>query len=127
MDGRSLHAISQNVAEQLPAAVLTHPFGTEWEVFKVKDRVFMLLTEVTGEPIVILKADPEDGQALRHTYPQITPGYHMNKKHWITVRAGGAVSEDLVHELVINSYRLVVAGLPRREQPVDPISYGRRP
>jgi predicted DNA-binding protein (MmcQ/YjbR family) len=48
----------------------------------------------------------------------------MNKKHWITVEAGGGVDEDLVKELVIDSYLLVVAGLPRTEQPVDPHAYG---
>ncbi len=45
----------------------------------------------------------------------ISPGYHMNKKHWITVESG---------ELVTDSYRLVVAHLPKAERPVGPHTYG---
>jgi predicted DNA-binding protein (MmcQ/YjbR family) len=41
----------------------------------------MLMTEITGETIVIVKADPEDGTALREQHEHITPGYHMNKRH----------------------------------------------
>ena len=43
----------------------SYPFGPDWEVFKVRDKVFMLMTDVTGEPIVILKTDPEDSKALQ--------------------------------------------------------------
>jgi predicted DNA-binding protein (MmcQ/YjbR family) len=50
----------------------------------------------------------------------------MNKRHWITVEGGGTIDEKLVKELVIDSYHLVVGGLPKSEQPVDPHTYGRR-
>ncbi|WSQ15910.1 hypothetical protein OG604_48825 [Streptomyces sp. NBC_01231] len=33
-------------------------------------------------------------------------------------------TEELVRELVTDSYRLVVAHLPRAERPVDPHTYG---
>jgi predicted DNA-binding protein (MmcQ/YjbR family) len=86
----------------------------------------MLLTEVTGEPIVIVKADPEDGKALREQHDDITPGYHMNKQHWISLRPGGSIQKPLVDELVTESYLLVVENLPRAKRPVDPATYGRR-
>ena len=59
-------------------------------------------------------------KALRGAYPDITPGYHMNKKHWITVRPGGQVDEALVRDLVTDSYLLVVEKLARAIRPVDP-------
>lgn len=126
MKGWNLQDTAREVAEEVPASTKGHPFGPEYEVFKVKvkGKVFMLLTEVPGEPIVVLKADPEDAQALRQSYRDITPGYHMNKKHWITIHPGETVDKAIVRELVIESYRLVVAGLPRAEQPVDPESFG---
>lgn len=65
MKGRKQKEVAREVAEELPASTMGHPFGPEYEVFKVKGKVFMLLTEVPGDPIVILKADPEDSQALR--------------------------------------------------------------
>lgn len=90
----------------------------------MRGRVFMLMTEVPGRPVVILKADPGEADALREQYSHITPGYHMNKKHWITLEGGAGVDKELVGELVTESYRLVVAHLPKAEQPVDPHTYG---
>ena len=125
MKGQRLQEVAREVAEQLPASTMGHPFGPEYEVFKVKGKVFMLLTEVPGDPIMILKADPEESQALRQSHDDITPGYHMNKKHWITLEPGDTVDKGLVKELVRESYRLVVDGLPHAEQPIAPDSFGR--
>ncbi|NUS75081.1 MAG: MmcQ/YjbR family DNA-binding protein, partial [Streptomyces sp.] len=77
-----------------------------------------------GRPVVILKADPGDAEALANSNRHITPGYHMNKRHWITLEGGEGVDKKLVTELVTDSYRLVVSGLPKAEQPVDPRTYG---
>jgi predicted DNA-binding protein (MmcQ/YjbR family) len=112
-------------AEELPGAELEHPFGPEWDVFKVRGKVFMLMTEVTGEPIVILKSEPHDAKALRTQHEDITPGYHMNKQHWITLHPGGFLEPSLVEDLVTESYLLVVENLPRAQQPVDPALFGR--
>jgi predicted DNA-binding protein (MmcQ/YjbR family) len=112
-------------AQELPGVGLEHPFGPEWEVFKVRGKVFMLLTEVTGEPIVIIKAAPEDGKALREQHEDITPGYHMNKQNWITVHPGGDLRKQLVDDLMTESYLLVVEGLPNAKRPVDPATFGR--
>lgn len=124
MNGTDLHKTAAACAEGLPGAALEHPFGPDWEVFKVRGKVFMLMTEVSGRPVVILKADPGEAQALREQYSHITPGYHMNKKHWITLEGGEGVDEELVRELLTDSYLLVVAQLPRAERPVDPHTYG---
>lgn len=124
MRGRTLQDAARDVAEELPTSAMSHPFGPEYEVFKVKGKVFMLLTEVPGDPIVVLKADPENSEALRESHEDTTPGYHMNKTHWITLESGETVDKRLVRELVTDSYRLVVDGLPRAEQPVDPESFG---
>lgn len=124
MKGRKLQDIAREVARDLPDSTMGHPFGPEYEVFKVEGKVFMLLTEVPGDPVVVLKADPEDSEALRQAHEDITPGYHMNKKHWITLEPGETVDKGMVRELVTESYRLVVDGLPQAEQPVDPESFG---
>jgi len=42
--------------QELPGTGASWPFGPDWDAFKVRDRVFMLQTRTTGEPIVILKA-----------------------------------------------------------------------
>lgn len=124
MKGRKLQDAAREMAEQLPASTGGYPFGPDYEVFKVKGKVFMLLTEVPGDPIVVLKADPEDSKALRQSHRDITPGYHMNKRHWITLEPGETIDKGMVRELVTESYRLVVDGLAQAEQPVDPGSFG---
>ena len=85
----------------------------------------LALDPVTNAPIVILKADPEDGEVLREQHEGITPGYHMNKKHWITLHPRDDLSKPLIDDLVTDSYLLVVENLPRAKRPVDPATVGR--
>ena len=85
----------------------------------------MLQTSMPGEPVVTLKADPADAVALRKAHTDITPGYHTNKKHWITLHPGGDVNAGLVDELVTDSYLLVVERLPKQQRPVDPETFRR--
>ena len=125
MIGEELQERARARVDELPGASLEHPFGPDWEVFKVRGKVFMLMTDVTGEPIVILKSDPEDGKALQEEHDAITPGYHMNKKHWITLHPSGELPTQLVDELVTDSYLLVVENLPHANRPVDPAAFGR--
>lgn len=125
MNGAELQDLAIRRARALPGAELTHPFGFGWEVFKVRGKVFMLLTSVAGEPIVILKSAPADGLALREEHDDIRPGYHMNKQHWITLAPGGTIERSLVDDLVVESFLLVVEKLPRNRRPVDPDEFGK--
>ncbi|WP_416061837.1 MmcQ/YjbR family DNA-binding protein [Rhodococcus indonesiensis] len=125
MKGTKLQARAAARAEDLPGTGLEHPFGPDWGVFKVCGKVFLLLTQVTGEPMVILKSAPADGKALRSSHEHITPGYHMNKQHWITLTPGEDIDATLVDELVTESYLLVVEKLPKAQQPVDPKTFLR--
>lgn len=111
-------------AEELPGAERENPFGPEWDVYKVRGRVFLLIP-LDGTGRVTLKSHPEDAAALRETFSDIVPGYHMNKRHWLTLLPGASLDEDLVTELVTESYRLVVEKLPRAQRPVDPQTFGR--
>ncbi len=102
----------------LPAVTHTHPFGPDHEVFKVAGRVFMMATDAPGEPIVTVKCEPMLAEALRRAFETITPGYHMNKRHWISIAAGQGITERLVEDLVADAYELVVAGLPKSRRPL---------
>src|SRR3954451_2699806 len=114
---------SATCAEELPGAERTHQPTGDWELWKIVGKVFMLQTAMPGEPVVILKADPADAVSLREAHPEITPGYHMDKKHWITLHPGGGIDAGLVDDLVTESYLLVVEGLPKRRRPVDPEAF----
>ncbi|MCL6424313.1 MmcQ/YjbR family DNA-binding protein [Brachybacterium sp. JHP9] len=126
MDSAALTARAGARTEELPGSELTHPFGPEVDVYKVRGKVFALIMDVRGEEMVTVKAHPRDVLALTEAYPEITPGYHMSKKHWVSVRAGVGVSPELVDDLVAESYLLVVEKLPRAERPVDPAAFAVR-
>ena len=91
------------------------PFGEETLVFKVKGKMFALASIRAFERVSI-KVLPEIGAELRERYPAVTAAYHMNKKHWITVRIDGSVPDQLLLEWTQNSYQLVVQGLTRRDK-----------
>ena len=99
------------------AAVEDFPFTPETSVFKVLGKLFAL-TRLDAHPLTVnLKCDPDDAVRLRGEYEGlIIPGYHMNKRHWNTVTADGELPDQLVRELIEDSYDLVVAGLPRSER-----------
>lgn len=123
MDAQQLCRCAHEAAQGQPGSVLEQPFGPDWDVYKVRGKVFALLTSVTGSQMLNVKVDPPDGEALRRQYPCIRPGYHMNKRHWVTVTPGEDLTAALVKELVTVSYLLVVEGLPRAVRPVDPQRY----
>ena len=120
-----LQARSATRADELPGAERTHQSTGDWELWKVGGKVFMLHTAMPGDPVVILKADPADAESLREAHAQITPGYHMNKKHWITLHPGGGIDPGLIDDLVTESYLLVVEGLPKQQRPVDAETFRR--
>lgn len=120
MDGQQLHEVASRTALALPAAVETQPFGEGSVVYKVVGKMFVMVTEVRGSPIVNLKCAPPHGAALVRDHDEITPGWHMNKRHWITLTPGDGIDETLVEDLVANAYDLVVAGLPVAKRPIGP-------
>ncbi|NPL58596.1 hypothetical protein HC484_16115, partial [Escherichia coli] len=63
-----------------------------------------------------LKSDPQKSLLNQQIYPSIKPGYHMNKKHWISVYPGEEISEALLRDLINDSWNLVVDGLAKRDQ-----------
>lgn len=84
------------------------PFGEDTLVFKVNDKVFLLLALDETPPRFNAKCDPDKSLELREEYPDsILPGYHMNKMHWNTIVADGRLPGRLIKELIDDSYELV--------------------
>ncbi|EAR0788369.1 MmcQ/YjbR family DNA-binding protein [Salmonella enterica] len=104
------------IALELPFTEHCWPFGPQYDVFKVGGKIFMLFTEHHCRPVVNLKSDPQKSLVNQQIYPSIAPGYHMNKKHWISVYAGEDITVSLLNDLINDSWNLVVDGLPKREQ-----------
>ena len=111
-------------AEWLSALVASFPGAAagvkpEWDVFAlaVEGKNFGLLGSNSGETILTLKGDPLENEALRQEFPEVIPGYHMNKRHWNSIRLEKSrLPLDHIAELVEASYDLVFAGLTQRVQ-----------
>lgn len=134
MDPDTVLTLAHDQAIQYPSVEIEHPFGPEYNVYKVRGKMFLMAFDLRGVPSMNLKIDPLDGEVLCDAYEEITPCYHMSKKHWITVAGAGAAEDgsgnildpDLLHDLVLESYCLVVAKLPKKDRPVDPKTFGGR-
>jgi predicted DNA-binding protein (MmcQ/YjbR family) len=92
----------------LAGAVEERPFrDPEVTVFKAGGKIFAI-TRLAADPLrVSVKCDPDLAQSLRLTYPAITPGYHLNKRHWNTIALDGSLDDAMVRDLIEDSYALV--------------------
>src|SRR5690554_3215880 len=94
-----------------------YPFDPHLPVLFVGEKMFALLGHTDGVESINLKGDPEQNWVLREHYPgAIIPGYHMNKRHWNTVILNGSVPDDVLLQLIDESYLLVWRGLPKTER-----------
>jgi len=91
------------------------PFDEETLVFRVMNKIFLLMD--IQKPITInLKCDPKRAVELREGYEEVTPGYHMNKKHWNTIDLNGSLSKAEILEMIDHSYGEVVKKLSKKER-----------
>ncbi|ALR75895.1 MmcQ/YjbR family DNA-binding protein [[Enterobacter] lignolyticus] len=116
MNGDALVAHALRVAQEYPFSERCWPFGPEYDVFKVDGKIFMIAMSLRGRPLISLKVDPEKSLLHQAIYPSIHPGYHLNKKHWISVYGGDDIHPDLVESLIEDSWHLVVDKLPKSRQ-----------
>lgn len=83
------------------------PFDENTLVFKVLDKIFAIC-DIEKFESINLKCAPEQAEILRENYIAVQPGYHMNKKHWNTVKLNEDVNDKLLQKLIDDSYHLVI-------------------
>ncbi len=77
-------------------------------------RIFLFV----GLDGVSLKLPPDDRAALVGSYAAtVGDAPYLSRRHWVRVRVPGEVPDDELLELVEDSHRLVVAGLPAGQRP----------
>src|SRR5918911_1655459 len=99
-----------------PGAEETFPFGPETSVFKVAGKMFALSQLGADSLRVSLKCEPELAEGLRRAHAAVLPGYHLNKRHWNTVIIDASLSEQMIKDMIEDSYDLVVSGLPASQR-----------
>ena len=103
----------------MPAVTKDLQAEWNWIRYQIDGKMFaaICLDDATGKPVYItLKLDPEEGEFFRQQYEDVIPGYYMNKVHWNSIKADGAVQDDLLREMLEKSYRLVLSGFSKRNK-----------
>ena len=90
------------------------PFDKVTLVFKVLTKIYCL--ENLQKKSINIKARPEDVINLIEEHQGITPGYHMNKKHWITIDLEKITQPNLLEQLILNSYDLIIRKMTKKEK-----------
>jgi predicted DNA-binding protein (MmcQ/YjbR family) len=108
-----------------PEAWEDYPFGPDVAVMKIDKRMFATLGEEAGQARMNLKCEPNEALILRDIFSAVTPGYHMNKRHWNTVALDGSIPPGEIKRMIENSYALVVRKLPRPERQALEIRHGK--
>ncbi len=101
------HKTVEDYVLSMPNAKLEYPFGKDVAVYKVQDQMFALISETKSPLQLSLKCDPTLGILLREKYETVMEGYHLNKKHWITIVLTGQLRWEEVQAQIRHSYILV--------------------
>lgn len=101
--------------DKMPFEKAASDYDRDLLVFCVYDKWFCFLNPDVFD-FCDLKCAPDDAIALQERYEGVRPGYHMNKRHWISVDFNRDVPDDVIRGLVRRSYELVVGSLTRKQR-----------
>jgi len=90
------------------------PFDKTTLVFKVGNKMFALAGLTSN--YVNLKCEPELAIERREEFSDITPAFHMNKKHWNSVVYNNIIKPNSVKEMIDESYNLIFKSLTKKIQ-----------
>lgn len=117
LPGEQLQQTARDTAGSLADVSHGRPFTPHLDVWKVGDKVFLVVTDDDPDArIITVKADPDHGEALRREYEAITAGRYFDKRHWVSVGPGRGITKRLVEDLVQASYELVADHLPTQDR-----------
>ncbi len=89
-----------------------------WDRYLLKDKMVAAVcySDDNIAKFITLKLEPLEGDMLRKKYPDIIPGYYMNKIHWNSIVIEGNVPDDVVKNMLDKSYSLILSGLSKKVQ-----------
>ena len=112
----NLHHIASSYVNRLTASECSQPFMPKCDVYKVMGKIYLMTFRLNGIAVINLKVDPMHGEMLRDTYRFIRTGYHMNKRHWISIYEDDEIDIELIEDLIRDSYQLVIFQLPKKHK-----------
>ena len=97
------------------SAILRHKNGKWYAAILRVEKSKLGLEEEGMVDIINVKCEPDMVGLLTQTYGFL-PGYHMNKKYWISVYFNQDVPDNKLKELIKQSYDIVYQSLPKKEK-----------
>jgi predicted DNA-binding protein (MmcQ/YjbR family) len=84
-------------------------------LYKVKGKIFAILSQKNGD-YVIVKCDPHQVDLLKAQYAGIGHRSHLDRRFWICIELDADVPPAEVTRLVNQSYDVICASFPRKQQ-----------
>lgn len=105
----------QDFGNSLPHAKVFYRADWDTIYFDLAGKMFGLMSpKISTETILTIKGDPEANLIMRSLYPDVFAGYHVNKKHWNSIKLGTEdVTDDELLQMIKHSYQLVWQKLPQ--------------
>lgn len=94
-------------------------FKVEWDVtrYMLAGKFFVIIMQTPKkESIITLKVEPNYGRLLRLNHKEVIPGYHMNKLHWNSIFLDSEFPDDLLEELIDESYTILLRSFSKKKQ-----------
>ena len=105
----------EGVHDDFPFGKATSAYDRNLIVFYVLDKWFCFVNAEAFD-FCTIRCSSERIPELIERYEGITPGWHMDKRHWISVRFDGDIPGRKILELVRDSYELARAKLTVRQR-----------
>ena len=106
-----------NYGLSFPDTYMEAPFhDPNWQLIRVtgSKKVFLWIYERNGYVNLNVKVRPEWRDFWRDAYEAVTAGYHQSKEHWNTVILDGTIPDEVVKQMIAESYDLVTDSPTKR-------------
>lgn len=105
---------------------VTKDYKSEWEWwrYQVGGKLFaaslcpgaQYQADYAGKDLLTLKCDPMCAELYRKQYPEVLPGFYIDKRCWNSIDLGGTIPDELLRQMCDDSYRLVFEKLTKKLQ-----------
>ena len=103
------------VTEKMPFPHVKDPYSRDVLCFYVGSKWFCYVNIEVFDRCCV-KSSADNAAELQARYAGIRPAWHMNKRLWSDVYFDSDVPDEIIRELVAQSYRIVRDSLPARER-----------
>lgn len=106
-----------NYGLSFPDTYMEAPFhDPNWQLIRVtgSKKVFLWIYERNGYINLNVKVRPEWRDFWRDAYEAVTAGYHQSKEHWNTVILNGTIPDEVVKQMIAESYDLITDSPTKR-------------